>query len=128
MADVKDKKSMSPKSKGHAPSPGEFLIVIIAVFAIIGILLFFAVGSGGKLAGVSGVSLQANDISFTGDSIIIKLLSILRKYVSPVFVVLNLLLLGLLIFSIIKAWPYQRPYLSLFYKRIAKHRPKKSIK
>ena len=124
-----EKKSKRGGNHGNGPSFGT-LIVIVVVALIIVVILFLAyqrnVGEGKVVqdSGITKSSVWSELWTATKNG--------WRTKATPVFIVLDVLLFGLFIFSLIKVWPY-RPHLSIFTRhprkktkarggRVLKHR------
>jgi len=110
-------KSKKNKSSGNNTTLETLAFVIIS-FVIIFVMILIANGIDPTVEYQVGAGVAAN-IFF------LKMISFWIRYVNPVIIVLNIALLGLLILSIVKSWSYERPYLSFFYKRRAKHQARK---
>jgi hypothetical protein len=105
--DSKDKKNKGGGGKSSAEGL-EVISVVIISFVIIFVVLLYAAGV--KPSAVTGVDPNRAIVSFGA-----KIFRIWREYINPVFIVLDVVLLSVLIFAGIKAWP-MRPQLSILYK------------
>ena len=107
MADDSKNKKRGGGSKSGVESM-EVISVVIIAFVIIFVVLLYAAGV--KPSAVIGADPNSVIVSFGA-----KMFRVWREYINPIFVILDVVLFGVLIFAAIKAWP-TRPQLSILYK------------